>query len=131
MSEKKTLTLKQIDPSKPRIVRWPVDVQIAADGGTVTEFTLETEFLVLTSERINALSTDAALREFNSDKTKPKYATPLLWEVVKGFPGFREDEGGPVLDAAISIPMLLNESAVSASLQGAYFRMVNGLPAKN
>lgn len=128
---KKKLYLKQIDPAVERIVNWPVIVAYPQDGGGVVECELTAKFAVRTEEQVNALTSQAAITAFWSDPEKPKFGSPLLWDVVKGAVDFREDEGGPSVDDTRAVAILLNNSAVAVALVTAYYAMLNGRARKN
>lgn len=128
---KKKLYLTQIDPAVERIINWPVTVTYVQSDGSTIECDLTVKFAMRTEEQVNALTSQAAITAFWSDPKKPKFGSPLLWDVVKGAVDFREKEGGPVVDDTKSVPLLLNNSAVAVALVTAYYAMLNGRARKN
>lgn len=128
---KKRFLLKKIDPAKPRIITWPVPVPVPVDGGKTEEQELTAKFAIISSEQMDQLTSLAAIQAFEADKTKPRFGSPLLWEVVKGFEGFREEEGGPVLSDEEAVPLLLSHPTVCVALTTEYYALQNGRARKN
>lgn len=127
MAEAKQFRLKRAGDK--RVITWPVDVNMPLDGGVTEKMQLQTKFLMLSRDEINKLLEEEGQELIG--KSKNGLATPLLRTVVKGFPDFREDETGPVMEDEAAIPLLLGLPYVVTALTGAYLDMISGRPRKN
>jgi hypothetical protein len=104
--------------------KWPVTVEIAADGGGRHKFTFDAEFKRLPSDEVKRLLNPEDGDDAPTDED-------FCRDNVVGWSGVKDDEGSDVLFSQESLNKLLQIHPVPAMIVKAWIDSISGAKQKN
>jgi len=112
------------------MVKWPVRIPVAQDGGTITHVKMTAHFKRLGVDEFRAAT--AGLGGLAAIAAEDDPAADFLRQVVLGWTGvFEEDGKTEVPFDEDSLEMLLSSVTARVALMSAYNEMIEGRKAKN
>lgn len=103
---------------------WPVEIQIANDGGQHEKFTFDAEFKRLPSERVKEVL-------YPSEGTKSPSDEEFCREIVLGWSGIKDDKGADVPFSQDALEKLLKIHPAPAMIVKAWIGSISEAKEKN
>lgn len=104
--------------------KWPVEIQIATDGGVHEKFTFDAEFKRLSSDRVKEVL-------YPKEGATSLGDVEFCREIVLGWSGIKDDKGGEVPFSQDALEKLLKIHPAPANIAAAWIGSISKAKEKN